>query len=180
MAIVQAEMSFLEPWPSAEQHESPYLRHFATAEYPATNFKNETYIVDIVDARPNAPNFTLDHHGFAFRESVALDADMVNAIRMNKKDTIENVLYPATCELVKEWTSAKKVVVFDYGYRRRDPDIDMLGGKNAYAKGQPATVVRACVWVEQSQSTEVLTDGRYIATSEYNVGTSGVGHCMSN
>ena len=68
------------------------------------------------------------------------------AIREKRSGEVERNLYPVVERLVKKWTAAKKVVVFDHGYRRRDPGIDMAGGKNAYARGQPATVVCRAGW----------------------------------
>jgi hypothetical protein len=141
MATVQAEMSFLEPWPSPAEKEGPYLRHITSPEYPSTNFKNETHVVSVTDARPQFSSFSLDRNAFAFRHAEPLAADLVEAIREQRGEIVERDLYPLVGELVKEWTGAKKVVVFDHGYRRRDPDVDMSGGKNAYARGQPATVV---------------------------------------
>ncbi|KAF2677287.1 cmcJ-like methyltransferase [Lentithecium fluviatile CBS 122367] len=141
MVTVQAEMTFLEPWPSTVGKESPYLRHITTPSYPSTNFKNETHVVSITDARSNASSFTLDRNAFAFRNTEPLSAGLVEAIREKKGEEVERELYPTVERLVKKWTGAKKVVVFDHGYRKRDPEIDMQGGKNAYARGQPATVV---------------------------------------
>jgi hypothetical protein len=141
MSTVQAEMSFLQPWPSSEEKESPYLRHVTTPEYPSTNFKNETHIVSVTDARSTVASFTLDCNAFAFRDTEPLPAGLIEAIREKRDGEVERDLYPAVEELVKKWTEAKKVVVFDHGYRRRDPRIDMAGGRNAYASGQPATVV---------------------------------------
>lgn len=40
---------------------------------------------------------------------------------------------------MKRETGAKRVVIFDHTYRKRDPGVDME--KNVYARGQPATVV---------------------------------------
>lgn len=145
MSTFKAEMSFLEPWSASNG--PPYLRHFATEKYPATNFTNKTYDVTVTDARPNSSEFTLDKNAFAFRESEPLPADIVSAIREGRKDATVERLYGVVEKEMIAWTGATKVVVFDHGYRKRNPKIEMDGGKNAYAKGQPATVVSALNWI---------------------------------
>ena len=44
-------------------------------------------------------------------------------------------------KMLKSWTGAARVVAFDYGYRKRDPETDTREGKNEYARGHLATVV---------------------------------------
>lgn len=138
---VLAEMSFLQPWSNSEP---PYLRNVTSSSYPPTNFENELHTVTITDARTRKSEFSLDEHGFAFREAEPLADDVVDAIRSGArgKNVVEEKVFPDIEELMKVWTGAKKVLVFDYGYRKRDPNIVLNGGQNPYARGQPATVVR--------------------------------------
>ena len=140
-STIQVEIFFLEPWDASNG--PPYLRQFSTEEYPATNFTNKTYNVIVIDARPNSSGFTLDKNAFAFRESESLSADIVAAIRKGRHEDVVARLYDAVEKELKAWIGAKKALIFDHGYRKRNPEIEMAGRKNAYAKGQPGTVVSA-------------------------------------
>lgn len=132
-------MSFLEPWPSTDKKESPYLRHVTEENYPSTNFTNNEHTVTITDARPQKSSFSVDKHGFAFTDTDTPNDEVLRAIRTKEGKPVQEKYYPVVEELVKKNTGASRVVIFDHTYRKRDPVVDMK--VNPYARGQPATVV---------------------------------------
>lgn len=139
MTTVEACMSFLEPWPSTAEKESPYVRGKVEESFPSTNFKNEDHIVRISDARPNKDNFTLDKHGFAWFHDLTLSADVLAAIRSKDKEQVADTYYPLVETLLKGKLNASRVVIFDHTYRKRNPELDMK--ENPNGREQPATVV---------------------------------------
>jgi hypothetical protein len=139
MAIVRSQMSYLEPWFSKQ--EGPYVRGKAEDNFPRTNFTNQTYDVEVHDARPEMDSFSLDTHGFTFYRDDGIDSDIVDAIRNRDKSFVEEKYYPQISELVKQKTGATKAVIFDHTYRRRDPSL--RSDENPNGREQPATLVSA-------------------------------------
>jgi len=132
-------MSFLEPWKSSSEAESPYVRGLVEEGYPSTNFKNEDYSVQITDARPKKGSFTLDNNGFAWQDDDPLSTDVLRAIRSKDKSLVSEHYYPIVERLVKKATGASKIIIFDHTYRKRDPSLNLK--ENPNGKEQPATVV---------------------------------------
>lgn len=137
MAIVESQMSFLEPWLNKE--EGPYVRHKVEESFPRSNFTNQEHSVLIHDARPTKYDFKLDTHGFAFRDDEPVGHEIVEAIRERNKPIIERRYYPLIENLVRKSTGATKVIIFDHTYRRRDPTL--APNENPNGKEQPATLV---------------------------------------
>ncbi|KAF2179239.1 methyltransferase [Zopfia rhizophila CBS 207.26] len=139
MVTVEAEMSFLEPWPSTAEKEPPYVRGLVEDDYPSTNFKNQEYKVQVIDARPTKDQFTLDKNGFTWHKDTNLTADVLRVIRSKDKELVAEVYYPLVETLIKKATGASKVIIFDHTYRKRDPALNMK--ENPNGREQPATVV---------------------------------------
>jgi hypothetical protein len=143
MAVVQSQMSYLEPWSSKE--EGPYVRGKTEDDFPRTNFTNQTYDVEIHNARPEMNAFKLDTHGFAFYQDNGIGSDIVDAIRIKDKAFVEKRYYSQISDLVKQKTGASKVVIFDHTYRRRD--LSLRPDENLNGREQPATLVSAKCFV---------------------------------
>lgn len=139
MATVEASMSFLELWPSTEEKESPYLRGIVEDHFPSTNFTNEEHTVQVADARPRKERFTLDEHGFSWRSDINLSVDVLKAIRSKEKARVAEAYYPLVEKLLKDATSATRIIIFDHTYRKRNPALNMK--ENPNGKEQPATMV---------------------------------------
>ncbi|KAF2014418.1 methyltransferase [Aaosphaeria arxii CBS 175.79] len=138
MASVQACMSFLEPWPSTAEKESPYVRGIVEEQYPSTNFKNEDQTVQFTDARLIKELFTLDNNGFAWTNSSALPDQVLDVIRSKEKERVMGKYYPLVEKLLKDTLGATHVIIFDHTYRKRDPSLDLKANPNE--REQPATV----------------------------------------
>lgn len=139
MAVIRSQMQYLEPWFS--QEEGPYVRGKVEDGFPRTNFTNQTYDVQVHNARPEMDFFKLDTHGFAFHQDRGIDSDIVDAIRNKDKAVVEKRYYSQISDLVKQKTGASKVVIFDHTYRRRDPLL--RPDENPNGREQPATLVSA-------------------------------------
>jgi hypothetical protein len=139
MATYESQMSFLEPWPSTDEKESPYVRGKVEDGYPSQNFKNEEYTVNVTDARPIKDEFTLDKNGFTWHTDTNLTSEALRAIRSKSKELVAEVYYPLVENIIKSATGATRVIIFDHTYRKRDPALNMR--ENPNGREQPATVV---------------------------------------
>ncbi|KAF3058426.1 hypothetical protein GL218_05723 [Daldinia childiae] len=137
MAVVESQMSYLEPWSLSK--ESPYIRGLVEEGYPSTNFKNEEYNVRITDARTYKDNFNLDTHGFAFPDGGIIPEEILQGIRSKDKTLVSAQYYPLVDTLVKEKTGATRVIIFDHTYRKKDPALSPK--ENPNGREQPATLV---------------------------------------
>ncbi|ETS77611.1 hypothetical protein PFICI_09673 [Pestalotiopsis fici W106-1] len=136
MAVVQSQMSFLEPWDGKE--DAPYIRGKSDDLFPATNFKNQDFSVQFHDARPTKDAFKLDIHGFGFFEDEPIGDEIIQSIRERNKLAVEKEYYPRVEALIKRTTGASKVIIFDHTYRKRDPAL--AAGENPNGREQPATL----------------------------------------
>jgi hypothetical protein len=141
MATYDAQMSFLELWPSVDEKESPYVRGIVEDGYPSQNFKNVEYTVQVTDARPNKGDFNLDKNGFMWHTDTNLSTETLRAIRSKQKELVAEVYYPLVEKIIKNATGATSVIIFDHTYRKRDPTLNMKDNPNG--REQPATVVSA-------------------------------------
>jgi hypothetical protein len=132
-------MSFLEPWPLPPEKEPPYVRGRVEEGYPSTNFKNEDHIVQVTDARSSKDQFSLDRHGFEWRNDPTLSDDVLKAIRSKDKELVSGAYYPLVEDLLKRSLGVSRVIIFDHTYRKRDPALNMK--ENPNGREQPATVV---------------------------------------
>ncbi len=74
----------------------------------------EQRAVEIRNGRPQAPEFSLDVHGFAFREHRTAMRDFFDA------EELKQVYYPEIERLVREVSGAVRVVPFDHTLRSGD------------------------------------------------------------
>jgi len=74
----------------------------------------EQRAVEIRNGRPLAAEFSLDVHGFVFREHRTTMRDFFDA------DELKRVYYPEVERLIKEVSGAARVVVFDHTLRSGD------------------------------------------------------------
>jgi hypothetical protein len=139
MTTYEAQMSFLEPWAAPSEKESPYVRGKVEDGFPSQNFQNQEYNVRITDARPNMQRFTLDKNGFMWHHDDNLSTDVLRAIRSKSREMVAAKYYPLVENIIKDATSAARVLIFDHTYRKRDPALNMK--ENPNGREQPATVV---------------------------------------
>ncbi|KAI1771775.1 methyltransferase [Hypoxylon cercidicola] len=109
MAVVQSQMTYLEPWIGEE--EGPYVRGKVEDSFPGSNFENQEYSVVVHDARPTKSDFSLDIHGFAFHDDEPITDETVQAIRERNKLKVEALYYQSVENLVKKSTGASKVII---------------------------------------------------------------------
>ncbi|OCL06614.1 methyltransferase [Glonium stellatum] len=153
MAIVESQMSYLEPWSTSG--EPPFVRGITDEEYKPTNFNNLEYSVQIADARPQKDEFQLDTHGFAFHGDDTLPEDVLRAIRSKDNNFVADEYYPIVERLITQKTGATRVVIFDHTYRKKDPALNLK--ENPNGREQPATVVH----VDQSSIGAIRRVHRY-------------------
>ncbi|KAF2259675.1 methyltransferase [Lojkania enalia] len=137
MAVVESQMSFLEPWQGKE--EGPYVRGKVEENFPNTNFENKEYQVKVHDARERKTDFDLDTHGFAWAEDDGVSKEIVEAIRARNKAAVEEKYYPQVEKLVMKKTGASRIIIFDHTYRKKDPALAKEANPNG--REQPATLV---------------------------------------
>lgn len=108
---VRAGMLYLQPGsekPRSLEYEPPPGVARTTAVY-------REHTVEIRDMRPVASTFSLDREGF---ELLTAPTSIRN---FDDEDAIRAQYYPQTVSLLKDVTSAARVVVFDHTIRRRIP-----------------------------------------------------------
>ncbi|MBT6273743.1 MAG: methyltransferase, partial [Chromatiales bacterium] len=124
---VRAPLRFIVP-----QETKPYYdSSAATGGEPVIYFETEYRDVDISDIRAKAQEPTLDKEGFCLKHAPTGVANLHD-------DGVVSAQYePELCELLKTFTGADRVGVFDYT-RRSD---DSAGASNADGKRGPASRV---------------------------------------
>ncbi len=153
MATYECEMSFLEPWPSRDEKEPPYVRGITEDGYPQQNFKNIEHTIQVTDARPNKEAFSLDKNGFAWYTDTSLSPEVLRAIRSKDKDLVAEAYYPIVDSIIQKATGATEIIIFDHTYRKRDPMLDLRANPNG--REQPATVVSyECRGLEDDHHTD--------------------------
>ena len=120
LPVVEAELNYLVP-----MREKP--RNYATEPppgVPGSNATHEAHRLAICDARPAAPDISLDQQGFALiREASKLR-------NFHDEDEIRSIYYPEAEALVQDATGADRVFVFDHVVRRHVPGKeDRRGGE---------------------------------------------------
>ncbi|KAI1934187.1 hypothetical protein LOZ65_000100 [Ophidiomyces ophidiicola] len=138
MATYTSVMRFIEPW--ADKKEIPFIRTNAAPGYDYMNFDWIDHNVKINDARPEKSSFSLDTHGFAYRDDPEGGApEILQILRNNNADEIKRLYYPHIERLIKKETGASRVVIFDHTSRKRRPELGTYD--NPTGKEQPATMV---------------------------------------
>ncbi|PGH15359.1 hypothetical protein AJ80_05543 [Polytolypa hystricis UAMH7299] len=138
MATYTSVMRFIGP--GLKENELPFIRTNPAPEYKYMNFEWVDRDVQITDARPQRGEFSLDSHGFAYRDDPeGATPAMLQLLRDNNAEQIKKVYYPHIEQLIKEETGASRVVIFDHTSRKRRPELGMY--ENPTGKEQPATMV---------------------------------------
>lgn len=108
---VQAPLTFI-----VRQDSKPYFNSSAlTGGLPEVHFETEDLTVTIRDARPVADSLSLDRQGFALRRHETSVDDLYD------DEAVERVYNREIEALLKEFTGADRVVIFDHT-RRADRD----------------------------------------------------------
>lgn len=101
---VVAPLTFIEP-----MAEKPYSYNYDPPPgVPARNTQPETHDVKVLDARPVIDSLSLDREGFVLLRHPTTAADLYD------EEQIAKVYYPECARLIKEYTGAKRVIVFDH------------------------------------------------------------------
>ncbi|GIC87498.1 uncharacterized protein Aud_003882 [Aspergillus udagawae] len=139
MATYTSVMRFIEPW--SQNKGVPFIRTNAPPGYDYMNFEWVDCPVQITDARPTKDSFTLDQHGFTYRDDPAgATPEILQLLRDNNDaEKIRKVYYSHIEQLVKRETGASRVIIFDHTSRKRRPELGTY--ENPTGKEQPATMV---------------------------------------
>ena len=101
---VVAPLNFIEP-----MDEKPYSYNYEPPPgVPARNTREETHTVKIIDARPFNDTLSLEREGFVLLRHPTEATDLYD------EEQIKKIYYPECARLIKEYTGAKRVVVFDH------------------------------------------------------------------
>jgi hypothetical protein len=140
MATYTSVMRFIEPW--SQNKGVPFIRTNAPPGYDYMNFEWVDCPVRITDARPTKDSFTLDQHGFAYRDDPeGATPEILQLLRDNNDaEKIRKVYYSHIEQFVKSKTGASRVIIFDHTSRKRRPELGTY--ENPTGKEQPATMVR--------------------------------------
>src|SRR5579862_5782421 len=94
---------------TAPMAEKPYSYNYDPPPgVPQRNTKEETHEVRIIDARPVGDRLSLDREGFVLLHRPTAARDLYDEAE------ITGVYYPECERLIKEYTGAKRVQVFDH------------------------------------------------------------------
>lgn len=137
MEQYESKMRYLEP--ETKDQRVLYIRTSPDEGFDVTNFKLLEYPVSVTDARPTKANFSLDTHGFAFRDDPEGGSDeMLAILRSGDRNVVAEKYYPHVEQLVKQETGASKVIIFDHTIRRRDTSLRT--SDNPDGREQPASI----------------------------------------
>src|SRR5947207_11603024 len=101
---VVAPINFTQP-----MAEKPYSYNYEPPPgVPVRNTREETHEVKILDARAVNDRLSLDHEGFVLLHRPTAAKDLYDAAEMAR------VYYPECARLIKEFTGATRVHVFDH------------------------------------------------------------------
>ncbi|KAI0390343.1 hypothetical protein F5Y17DRAFT_461881 [Xylariaceae sp. FL0594] len=132
-------MTFIEPW-DRKTKGSPFYRSQPAPGMQTVNFKWVDAKVSVSDARSLRDQFTLDRHGFAYLDDAkGFNEELLQILRAGHNDQIKALYYPKVEALVKRYTGAARMIIFDHTLRKRDPAREK--GDNSDGREQPATTV---------------------------------------
>jgi hypothetical protein len=110
---VEAALNYLKPG-----IDQPFVYAYeAPPGMPQRNIELEPHRVAIHDARPVAPQLSLDREGFLLRRHATAVADFYD------DDEVRRIYYPEVEYLVRETTGAAKVVIFDHTRRNSNTPL---------------------------------------------------------
>ena len=118
---VEGILNYLQP-----TAEKPYQYTYDPPPgHERTNYAYQGHPVPVWDARPIAPQLSLDREGFALVKAPTATSDFYD------EDALRQAYYRETERLVARETGAARVVIFDHTIRRR------LAGVEDRSHGQP-------------------------------------------
>ncbi len=101
---VVAPINFIEP-----MAEKPYSYNYEPPPgVPARNTHEETHEIKVLDARAVNDRLSLDREGFVLRREPTAATDLYD------EKQITEIYYPECERLIKQYTGASRVVVFDH------------------------------------------------------------------
>jgi hypothetical protein len=111
---LEAPLSYIEP-----SHEKPRsLEYDRPGGAPRTTALFREHKVTIRDLRPLASDVSLEREGFQLLTAPSSVADFYD------DEAVRTRYYPETTALLKEFTGASRVVIFDHTVRQRIPGAD--------------------------------------------------------
>ncbi|KAI6026551.1 hypothetical protein BKA83DRAFT_4244877 [Pisolithus microcarpus] len=120
-------------------------------EWPR-NWREEPRIVEIEDIRGKEGNYGLDVAGFQYSRYPAKHTNFTD------EEEIKEEYYPESVELIKKFTGATRVVIFDHTLRRRRPGENGADPKNR----QPVTQVHA----DQTMTASIARVHKHLPASD--------------
>ncbi|HEV8681040.1 MAG TPA: CmcJ/NvfI family oxidoreductase [Stellaceae bacterium] len=141
---VEAPLNFTMP-----MAEKPYSYNYEPPEgVPARNTREESHTVKILDARAVADRLSLDREGFVLLRRPTAAKDLYDEAE------ITGVYYPECARVIKEYTGAKRVHVFDHIVRNA-----ARMGKDSSVKGYAGRVHNDyTVWSAPQRVRDLMGD----------------------
>jgi len=143
---VQTNLWYLKPGFTAKP---TFVSVTVPGVFESSNVEHEAYPHEITDVRGHERLFSLDKSGFEFVQDPVPD-ELIQQIRNNEDEEIEEKYYPKIEELLKKHTGADRVFIFDHTVRRRIPKY-ASDGRGPVGARQPALRVH----VDQAPSAGV-------------------------
>jgi len=113
---VEVETSFNYITLDSNSSDKPFQYTYSAEEgKPTTNVTNAPFTRVVHDIRGNEGDITLDTAGFQLFKHTSQEKEFLD------EEHIKNVYYPETEELLKKFTGAHRVFIFDHTIRRRIP-----------------------------------------------------------
>jgi hypothetical protein len=125
---VEAQLNYLAPMTERPRN----YAYDPPVGVPRSNTTPEIHTVPIYDARPIAPEISLDREGFALLQNDTAVRDFWD------DDEVRRVYYPEAAATITRATGAARVFIFDHTRRKRVPGAD---DRTAGLPRQPATRV---------------------------------------
>lgn len=116
------------------------------------NWQEDPHIVEIEDIRGKEDNYTLDVAGFQYSRHSAKHT------KFTDDEEIKEEYYPESIELIKKFTGASRVVIFDHTLRRRRPGESDTSPQSR----QPVKLVHA----DQTMAASIARVHRHLPASD--------------
>lgn len=130
---VQTNLWYLKPGFTAKP---TFVSVTVPGVFESSNVEHEAYPHEVTDIRGHERLFSLDKSGFEFVQDPIPD-ELIQQIRNNEDEEIEEKYYPKIEELLKKHTGADRVFIFDHTVRRRIPKY-ASDGRGPVGARQPA------------------------------------------
>ncbi|KAL3439816.1 methyltransferase [Aspergillus insuetus] len=158
-ALIQSEMTFLEPWQS--QNKVPVFRPYDPPGSAQGNIKLSPYAVKFHNARPDWTSFGLDTHGFMFIKD-HVESELLEQVRAGDMSVVEQEYFACVRDLVQRVTGAERVLCFSPSIRNSATSKDILSrpGSIVHCDQSPDGVVRV-IQAFCGDEADHLLQGRY-------------------